>query len=254
MANTLCVVHFPFRPPDTTLHSVPLNVRRFAGSSLLEWIVRRVGDAQQVDQIVVVIRETEAASSVMKLLPQDITVFTSQATDSLGQLADVVRNHSVDSIVRISADTPFVDPELIDRLLVTAQAHAACDYIGFSLSDGQPAIRSPIGVFADWFRAQAVLDADQQATSYQDRSDVTRFMCGHPECFQLRLLPVPRELDRQDLRLTVDSGEDWDHILEIFDALGPESLDSQQIAGLLDRQPGMLERMAHLNRSHTQIH
>jgi len=248
MVEALCVIHFPSHPTDSSSHEIPLDARRFGGSSLLEWIARRVGDAQHVNQIVVVVGPDEATSPVVKLLPQDVEVFTSQANDALGQVADVVRHYRVEGVVRVSVDSPFVDPELIDRLVDAANAHPKCDYIGYSLSDGRPAIQSHIGVFADWYRASAILNADQKAAHPEDRNDVTRFICGHTEMFQLRLLPAPAELDRQDLRLTVDMGEDWDHIEEIFDALGPESLDWKHIAGLLDRQPVMLARMADLNR------
>ena len=55
-------------------------------------------------------------------------------------------------------------------------------------------------------------------------------------------------MDRDDVRLTIDSHEDWEHAQEILEALGPERLDWQGIAGLLHHQPGMRQRMAVLNR------
>ena len=67
--------------------------------------------------------------------------------------------------------------------------------------------------------------------------------------FKLRLLPAPAEIDRDDVRLTIDSDEDWDHALTIFEALGPESLDWQRIARLLSHQPALRSRMAALNRA-----
>ena len=71
-------------------------------------------------------------------------------------------------------------------------------------------------------------------------------MCGHPEIFHLRLIPIPTQLDRKDLRLTVDMGEEWDHIQEIFDTLGAKCLDWQHVNRLLDGHPRMLARMAAL--------
>ena len=38
-------------------------------------------------------------------------------------------------------------------------------------------------------------------------------------------------------------------VQEIFDALGPDSLDWQGIAGLLDQHPALRKRMADLNRT-----
>jgi spore coat polysaccharide biosynthesis protein SpsF (cytidylyltransferase family) len=52
------------------------------------------------------------------------------------------------------------------------------------------------------------------------------------------------------VRLTIDLDEDWDHALAIYEALGPERLDWQRIARLLDHQPALRSRMAALNRVH----
>ena len=71
-----------------------------------------------------------------------------------------------------------------------------------------------------------------------------------PEQFNIRLTPAPTEIDREDVRLTVAIEEDWDHVLAIYEALGPELLDWQRIASLLDHQPALRSRMAALNRVH----
>ncbi|HZZ28429.1 MAG TPA: hypothetical protein VFE46_10545 [Pirellulales bacterium] len=65
----------------------------------------------------------------------------------------------------------------------------------------------------------------------------------------MRLIPAPQGLDRDDVRLTIGSEEDWEHAQAIFEALGPEQLDYQRIAGLLDHQPALRQRMAALNRT-----
>ena len=65
----------------------------------------------------------------------------------------------------------------------------------------------------------------------------------------MRLIPIPVELDRDDVRLTIGVDEDWEHAQEILEALGPDELDWQRIANLLAAQPGMREKMANLNRA-----
>ena len=61
-------------------------------------------------------------------------------------------------------------------------------------------------------------------------------------------VPIPAPLNRNDLRLQVDSNEDWEHAEAICDALGPDDLDWQGIAEFLEHQPRIRERMAMLNR------
>ncbi len=78
------------------------------------------------------------------------------------------------------------------------------------------------------------------ATAPADREEVTRYLYSHPETFRLRLIPVPSELDRDDLRLTVEHEEDWEHLHTIYDALGHEGFEWRQIADLLHRNPDVL--------------
>ena len=92
--------------------------------------------------------------------------------------------------------------------------------------------------------------AARKARATSERDNPTQFVCAHPERFRIRLLPAPAEIDREDFRLTVDIEEDWENALAIFEALGPEELDWQRIAHLLDHQPAMRKRMAALNRAY----
>jgi spore coat polysaccharide biosynthesis protein SpsF len=223
-------------------------VRRFGDHSLLEWIVRRVTESLLLDQVAVV-TETAQGETVQQLAPPDAAVFVSKQPDALARFAAAVRQYDADQVVRISLSSPFVDPELIDRLICTAHANPSCDYVGYAAYRGGPLVLSRLGVFAEWIRASAILKAEREATRGADRSDVTRFVYSHPETFRLRLIPIPAQLDRDDLRLAVRTDEDWDNAHIIFDALGPEAIHWQRIAELLDQQPGLRQRMAVLNQA-----
>ena len=123
------------------------------------------------------------------------------------------------------------------------------DYIGYCSRTGRPAVMSPLGMLGEWFRAAALRQADATAVEEFHREQITGYLYSHPEQFHLRLIPVPPELDRDDVRLTIDGEEDWEHTQTIFEALDPEHLDYQRIAMLLDHQPALRERMAELNRT-----
>ena len=109
-------------------------------------------------------------------------------------------------------------------------------------------IQSRLGVFAEWCQIDAVLRADRLAKGAADREETTRFLYSRPDLFSLKLIAVPPQLDRDDVRLAIHDEEDWEEVQDILDALGPESLDWQFITSLLDRQPTMRARMAHRNR------
>lgn len=226
--------------------------RRLGGKSLLEWVVRRVTDCQRLDAVIVATGDGSENTRIAGLVPCDVPVFVGSEYDVLSRFVAALDEFPAQSVVRICADNPFIDPVLIDRLVTAADEHPQCDYISYCSQDGRPVILSSLGVFAEWCSANALRRADREATDPIDREHVTRFLYSHPEQFALRLLQVPRGLDRDDLRLTVDFEEDWEHAETIYEALGAEGLDWQRIAGLLEYQPALRQRMAALNRTHAK--
>lgn len=226
--------------------------RKLGGQSLLQWVVRRATDCTRVDGVIVVARDAAEHRFIRELVPLDVPVFVGGQPHALGRFAHALEEYPAEAVVRVRGDNPFIDPGLIDRLVTTAESHPRCDYVSYCSRDGRPAILSPVGVYAEWFRAEALGRAARASRSRADREHVTRYIYSHPEKFNLRLIPAPPQIDRDDVRLTVDIEEDWDHALAIFEALGPEALDWQRIAELLDHQPALRRRMAALNRAHSR--
>lgn len=221
--------------------------RKLGGKSVLEWVVRRATDCQQLDGVIVVTRDVPENVFISKLVPLDVPIFFGQQPDALGCIAAALEEYRSESAVRVCSGWPFVDPMLVDRLVRTALADPECDYASYCSRDGRPVILSPVGVYVEWFRAEALREAARRARSKVDRECVTRYLYLHPEQFQVRFIPAPEQIDREDVRLTVDIEEDWEHTLTIYEALGPE-LDWRRIADLLDHHPALRERMAALNR------
>ena len=246
MLNTLGIVQACFHSPRFRSNAM----RRLGGRSLLEWVIRRVTDSIRLDGVVVVACETEECALLSRLVPSDVPVFLGEGTDALARFAHALEQFPAEGVVRVGGDNLFIDPGLIDRLVTTAEEQPHCDYVSYGSRDGRPAILSPASVYAEWFRTSALRKANRLARSPLDREQVTRYFYSHPEKFNLRLIPAPAEIDREDVRLTIDIEEDWDHALAIYEALGPERLDWRGIASLLNHQPALRHRMAALNRSH----
>jgi spore coat polysaccharide biosynthesis protein SpsF (cytidylyltransferase family) len=245
MLNTLGVVQVP---PASTLPGLKAN-RGFQGKTLLEWVVRRVTDCQWLEGVIVVAPAEDDAANLAGLVPPDVPLYLSMQTDALGQIADALTSYHAKGVVRVGIEQPFVDPELIDRLVTRATQHPTFDYIGYCSRSGKPAIQSSLGMFGEFFQTKALLVADREATLPDDRKHVTRYLYSRPDKFLVRMIPVPPELDRDDLRLRIEGVEDWEHVQQIVDALGDEHLDWQAIAGLLAQQPDLRRRMAAMNQS-----
>ncbi|MGY8767981.1 MAG: cytidylyltransferase domain-containing protein [Pirellulales bacterium] len=237
----------PYFAHPRKVNSHLLASRRFAGKPLAEWLVRRVSDAQHVDGVIVVVRDSGEQQQITQLIPNDIPVFVSSKADPLARFVDAMQAYPSEGVIRVSIENPFVDPSLIDRLVITSLEHPTCDYIGYRTAAGQSALESSIGFFAEWYRSKAILRAEQESKSKGERFDIGRALLDYPEIFQLRLLLVPEPLNREDVRLSVCGDEDWQHSLEILEALGADSLDWQEVVQLIHQQPQISGRMAQLN-------
>lgn len=244
MLKTLGIVQGCFRSPRFRANAM----RRLDGRPVLEWVIRRVSETARLDGVIVVADKSDDSPSFRRVVPSDVPIFFGDGKDPLARFAKALEQCHADGCIRVLGDNLFVDPGLLDRLITTAATHPDCDYVTYCSQDGRPAIHSPVNVFGEWFRTSALRKANRLAQEALDRHDATRYLYSHPEKFKSRLIPAPSEIDRDDVRLIVDIEEDWDHVMSIFDALGPERLDWQRIARLLDHQPAMRDRMATLNR------
>lgn len=246
MSHTLGVVEVPAFSYASMAHS--LATRKFGSKPLFEWVARRVTEAICIDHVIVV-ADPSFREIITPLLPADVDAYFGEQSDPLARLAAAIRRTEATSVVRVRADRPFVDPSLIDRLICDSHVHPSCDYIGYISQDGGSLLQSQLGIFAEWCRSEAIFAADRAASDSIDRQQSTHYVSLHPEQFQLRFLPAPAEIDRDDIRLAIDHETDWEHAHLIFDALGPDRLDWRQIAGMLAEQPELRSRMASLNRT-----
>jgi spore coat polysaccharide biosynthesis protein SpsF len=245
MLKTLGIVQACFHWPRFRCNAV----RRIGGRSVLEWVIRRVTDSICLDGVIVVACETERSCPVRELVPSDVPIFYGEGADALARLVHALEQCPAEGVVRVGGDNLFVDPSLIDRLVTTAAEDPNCDYVSYGSRDGRPAILSPASVYAEWFRLSALRKANRLARDRLDREQVTRYLYSRSDTFNLRFIPAPAQMDRDDVRLAIDIEEDWEHALTIYEALGPDRLDWQRIASLLDHQPALRNRMAALNRS-----
>jgi len=257
-------------------HSPLLSPRRLGGQTLLGWIVNRVRQAGGLDDVVVVtdsgqleIAQARVPASVRVYEywspPEDperrdgggVSVSVSghsaasanpRGLDSLARFAALAGELSASAIVRVVAGHPFVDPQLIERLVAAADRRSACDYAGFLTATGRRSLYMRLGMVVEWVGATALEQATRHAVDDDDRRDATRYVHSHPDLFQLRWIPLPPPFDRRDIRLSLEQHEDWEHAQVIFESLGAEGLSWPRIATLVANNPSLRARMERLNR------
>ncbi len=207
--------------------------RRLEGKSVLEWVVRQMTDCELLSGVVVLADAGEEGEIVRNLTPNDVPVFSADATDTLSLLLQVLDRFPVESCVFIGSDWPFLDPTLIDQLVRTAEMEADCDYAAYQFTNDVFSVGRPYGLFPEWYRSSALRKAARKLNDQVFRQLPGSFFLDNQEDYIVELLPAPTGLDRDDLRFAFDDEEDWDNIVDLHDAMGLEVLDSRKMSTLL---------------------
>lgn len=105
-----------------------------------------------------------------------------------------------DAIVRLTADCPLLDPELIDLVVATMRNAPDLDYVSTTL------VRSlPRGLDVEIVRSAVLEELDETVTGYH-RIHVTSAVYSNPS--QYRCLGLTFAPPADDLRATLDTPED----------------------------------------------
>jgi spore coat polysaccharide biosynthesis protein SpsF len=162
--------------------------------------------------------------------------------DVLSRYHLAATKHSLDIVCRITADCPFIDPEVVDAAfwLLFEGRH---DYASNTLRRSFPR-----GLDAEVFRFEALDRAHQEATDLAEREHVTPHIYRNPTTFSLGSLEHEEDLSAN--RWTVDQAEDLLLAREIIKRLPPEDLgfSYHDILAVLAAEPELAEINAHVEQ------
>lgn len=171
---------------------------------------------------------------------EGVHCFRGDPDDVLLRLTDAARRYGIGTVISCTADNPFVDPIYIDHL-VHFHNKQGNDY---SNIEGLP-----FGTFSYALSYPAMVRACQ----IKDETD-TEVWGGYfteTSLFKVGTLSViDSELRRPNLRLTVDTPEDFDLVRRIFDALyHPGKVFAlKEIVVFCDKHPELVRINAHLQQ------
>jgi spore coat polysaccharide biosynthesis protein SpsF (cytidylyltransferase family) len=203
------------------------------GQSMLERVVRRVQQARLIDDVVVA-TSTNPADDRIAAAAQELGLSVSRGSeeDVLGRFQQAATETHAATIVRICADSPFIDPRVTDRV-VEALLGSDADYASIKLEPTYP-----LGLDVEAFTREALTETARDATEPFERAHVTAFMYMNPERFTL--LPVTGERDLHSWRWTVDTAEDLEFARAMFERLsGGNDFSFEEAVAVVEKDPSI---------------
>lgn len=138
-----------------------------------------------------------------------VEYFRGSEQDVLSRFYDCARTYNADVVVRLTADCPLVDPQLVEPMVAAFIQHGL-DYMGNTTPPEKS--RYPDGSDIEIFTFSALEQAHQQEKDLKRREHVT-FQFWQENKY--RSETYPNALDWSEYRYTVDNAEDLE-LLEIM--------------------------------------
>lgn len=185
------------------------------GRPMLAHVVERVRRCRTIDRVVVATSTGPTDDAVAELAQRaEASVLRGPLEDVLRRFVMAAREYSASVVVRITADCPLVDPELVDAL-VEMRAREGADYA----SNIDPRTY-PDGYDVEVMTRDCLERLDREAARPDEREHVTLRVRERPDEYRRASLCLPRDLSA--VRLTVDYPDDLVKIGDLLTQLLPD--------------------------------
>lgn len=213
------------------------------GRPMLELMVERVRRAPSIETVLVCTTVNATDDPVEEVCARlNIGCWRGSEEDVLVRVLDGATAHAIDTIVELTGDCPLIDPVLIEDVIALYRQSGA-DYCSNVLE------RSfPIGMDTQVFSTRVLADVARRTSDPIDHEHVSLYIYRHPEIYSLAGIRAPDALFDPNLRLTLDTPEDFALIDAVFSRLYNDNptFGLPQILALLAAEPSLRSLNGHI--------
>lgn len=231
------------------------NSTRLPGKMLLPFyeqqtipdlIIARLKPVLGADHLVIATTTSPEDDAIADMaVRHGIRCFRGSEKDVLGRFLGAIDAFQLKTVIRVCADNPFLRAEYI-HTLINAFSEGTYDYVTFEFPDGTPIMQSHIGLFAEIMTSEFLRKIDSATADPFFHEHVTNYVYTHRPDFRTLFIPVPPPVSmRRDIRLTIDTRADFDHLASLYSAMvnGNPEFTVDELIARIDRTEGLLESM-----------
>ena len=180
------------------------------GRSIFEHILLRLQCAGRPSSIIVATTHN-TAHAVRELVEQyGVSLYIGSEEDVLRRYVEAAHAHDVDTVVRATGDNPLVSIPYLDRAV---ELHHS-EHADLTLYP-----QLPYGAGVEVIRGSVLDEVHRVVKDPFEREHITQYIYRHESEFTL-IRGIPEdEMKRPDIRVTVDTEEDYRNMFRIYEAL-----------------------------------
>ena len=213
------------------------------GKPLLQRVIERSRASHWIDEIVVATTTERCDDEIAGLCASlQVVCCRGSVADVLDRYYQAAIQTKADVVVRITADDPFKDPQVIDCVV----GRFLADQLDYASNTIVPTY--PEGLDVEVFDFSALRCSWQEAILPSEREHVTPYIWKNPDHF--RVANVVNDEDLSHLRWTIDYQDDLIFAREVYARFDTEELFvMRDILTLLEREPEIGNLVKHIKRN-----
>ena len=237
-----------FTRPEVQATASRFAQRRLGGQTLIMRMARRVTECELIDAVYVV--GSSVPSSLLNGGIPGVESMNLPSMHTCERLAMAADAADTDWVVYLPANRPFVDAVLVDQLVSAASRAGDCDYVGYGSEAGDCTRMQQLGLAGEVCHIDTLRrlrrNADRLSSDSQ-RGMIANWFGSAPGAYHLKFIPLPRALDRDDLRFAVEDETDWDDVELLCETVSDDDSQWDQLTQLVSSNNDLRKSMESRN-------
>ena len=211
------------------------------GIPLLYHVINQLRHCSKVKNLVIATTTNQEDDEIEKFADNNsVNVFRGKEKDVLDRYFQCAKKYSFSTIVRITADCPLIDPQIVDKVIEQFFSE------NYDFATNTLTRTFPIGTDVEVFSFSALNNAWENAQLPSEREHVTPYF-HNKENF--KIINVENDKNISNLRLTVDRIEDFELIKQILNNISINPIHLEDVLELFSRKPELIEINKHINHN-----
>lgn len=217
------------RLPQKVLKELPYG----SGITVLEQVIRRAKKSSYLDKIIIASTVNKEDDRIIKIAEKEgVLYFRGSEKNVLSRYYHAASENSLGVVVRITSDCPCIDMQIVDHL-IDIHLKSNVDYTSNSLKRSYPH-----GLDAEVFSFEVLRKAFEEAEEDYEKEHVTPYIYRTGK-FRVQNIDAPKEFQRPDIRITLDTKEDYAILCAVYDFLYYKNpfFGTADLIGLFNQKP-----------------
>ena len=211
------------------------------GMPILYHVINQLRHCSKVKNLVIATTTNHEDDEIEKFADNNsVNVFRGKEKDVLDRYFQCAKKYSFSIIVRITADCPLIDPQIVDKVIEKFFSG------NYDFATNTLTRTFPIGTDVEVFSFSALNKAWENTQLPSEREHVTPYLRNQEN---FKIINVENDKNISNLRLTVDRIEDFELIKQILNNISINPIHLEDVLELFSRKPELIEINKHINHN-----